>query len=169
MPADEILPVVDRHDRIRRYLTSGEIHEKELRHREVVIYLFDEKGRVLVQRRDGGVFDHSVAGHVPKGETYLQTAQRELAEEVGLKVKPENLLRVGKFYHRSYSERSKRYNDRFFTLYRLKQPVQISKLRLQKEEVESMVAMTAAQIRRLFKGTSKRYKGGFPVSFRKLF
>ncbi len=168
MPAHEILPVVDKNDRIRQYLTSGEIHRRELCHREVVIYLVDARGRILVQKRDGGVYDHSVAGHVPKGERYDQTAVRELKEEVGLTVKPKDLLKVGKFYHRTFSDRAQRFNDRFFTLYLLKRPIDPQHLKLDHREVESMVTMTVAQIKRLFQGKQARFKGGFPVSFRAL-
>ncbi len=168
MPTNEILPVVDRYDHVRAYLPSGVIHERELRHREVVIYLFDKKGCVLVQKRDGGVYDHSVAGHVGKHERYLVAAQREIKEELGLFVQKQDLLRVGKFYHRSFSERSQRYNNRFFTLYVLNQSVDKRTLRLDHREVETIETMTFEQIHRLFKGKSSHFKGGFPVSFKAL-
>ncbi|MCX6724939.1 MAG: NUDIX hydrolase, partial [Candidatus Saccharibacteria bacterium] len=57
-------------------------------HRCSVIYLFDEKGNVYLQKhkKSGNRLDHSVGGHVKSGETYLGAAKRELQEELGLSV-----------------------------------------------------------------------------------
>lgn len=162
----ELLPVVDRRDRVREFRAAAVVHKKQLRHREIVVYLFTPTKRIFVQRRDGGVFDHSVAGHVRKGETYLAAAIRELEEEVGLRVKPRDLIKIGKFFHRTFSLQKRRYNDRFFNLYVLKRPVTISELTLDPHEVEAIVPMTIPTIRRLFRGARTRYKGGFPISFR---
>jgi isopentenyldiphosphate isomerase len=46
--------------------------------------------------RQPGVWDSSCSGHVDSGETYDQTAVRELGEELGLKLKstPEKLFKI---------------------------------------------------------------------------
>lgn len=54
------------------------------------VYVFNTSGKLLVQQRSAYVLkplllDQSAAGHVNEGETYEQTAYRELKEELGIK------------------------------------------------------------------------------------
>ena len=68
-----------------RQKAHQEAHQEGLLHRVAVIYLVNEKGEILVnERADGGHLDHSSAGHVDVGESYLEAAKRELEEELGV-------------------------------------------------------------------------------------
>lgn len=63
--------------------------EKGLIRRASRIYVFNKSGKLLVQQRSAKVakplmLDASAAGHVDEGETYEETAKRELYEELGL-------------------------------------------------------------------------------------
>lgn len=80
--------LVDEKDNILGEVSRKEAHQKGLPHRVSVIYLFNDKGEILVQHRADGRLDHSSAGHVDPGESYLQAAQRELAEELGIRDDP---------------------------------------------------------------------------------
>ena len=56
----------------------------------------DGKTQVLLQRRQNtgfmdGLWDLSYAGHVEHGESMTAAAVREAAEELGIKISPENL------------------------------------------------------------------------------
>jgi 16S rRNA (adenine1518-N6/adenine1519-N6)-dimethyltransferase len=90
--ADEQFPVVDKNDRILRSASRSEVHGNNLLHRAVHILLFNEAGEVYLQQRSRSKdrhplkWDSSVAGHVTAGETYDETAQRELNEELGVSV-----------------------------------------------------------------------------------
>ena len=48
--------------------------------------MFNEHGELYVQvhKASGGRYDHSVGGHVRKGESYSAAAKREAAEELGI-------------------------------------------------------------------------------------
>ena len=161
----ELLPVVDKNDKVRQYRPSKLIHAQELRHREIVVYLIDATGKILVQKRDGGYFDHSVAGHVRKGESYLQAALREVKEEVDLTLTARDLKCLGKFYHRTLSPQKGYHNDRFFTLYVVKDPVALSSLRINKHELESIKPLSIKQIQTIMRKNPKKCKGGFLISF----
>ncbi len=88
--SQELLDVVDLQDRVIGMKTRGEIHAKGLMHRAVHILVFNSAGQLFIQKRsmskdeNPGQWDSSAAGHVDSGETYLQCAVRELAEELGL-------------------------------------------------------------------------------------
>jgi isopentenyldiphosphate isomerase len=88
-PDEELVYEVDENDRILRVVRRGELTEQNLRHRCVYILFRDSSGRILVHRRAEvkrvfpKYYDMFVAGMVPAGETYDQSARREAAEEVG--------------------------------------------------------------------------------------
>jgi len=88
----EILDIVDLDDRVIGQASREEIHAQALIHRASHMILFNSSGQVFLQRRSfhkdsgGGLWDSSAAGHVDSGESYLDCAVRELAEELGLQV-----------------------------------------------------------------------------------
>jgi 16S rRNA (adenine1518-N6/adenine1519-N6)-dimethyltransferase len=100
LPTNERFPVVDENDRIRRYASRSEVHGNNLRHRAVHIFIFNQAGETYLQQRSRSKdrhplkWDSSAAGHVTAGETYDETARRELKEELGIAVP---LERISKF------------------------------------------------------------------------
>ena len=90
---DEMFDLVDRDDRVIGRVRRGEAHgNPALLHRSVQILIFDDSGRVLLQRRSRtkdlypGVYCASASGHVQSGDDYATTAARELREELGVSV-----------------------------------------------------------------------------------
>ncbi len=88
---DELFVVVDQDDKIIGYRTRFDCHHnKQLIHRTISVVIFNDKGEILLQKRSKnkdtypGLYTLAVAGHVDKGETYQQTAKRELFEELGI-------------------------------------------------------------------------------------
>ena len=97
---NERFPVVDKNDRILRYARRSDVHGNNLRHRVVHILIFDQVGEVYLQQRSRWKdrhalkWDSSAAGHVAAGESYEETARRELDEELGINVPLEKLLKL---------------------------------------------------------------------------
>ena len=85
----ELLDIVDAKDQVTGVATRGEVHAHGLRHRSVHVLVFNSEGSVLLQKRSkhkdqfAGMWDSSCAGHVEAGQSYLETAPRELQEELG--------------------------------------------------------------------------------------
>ena len=88
---EELLDVVDENDVVVGVETRGRIHALGLMHRAVHILLFNSAGEVFLQKRSmskdemPGYWDTSAAGHVDRGETYLNCAHREIEEELGIR------------------------------------------------------------------------------------
>jgi isopentenyl-diphosphate Delta-isomerase len=97
---NEILEILDVDDKVIGTATRGEIHRRGFLHRAVHIFVFNSAGEVYIQRRSiskdrhPGKLDSSAAGHVDPGESYEQTAIRELGEELGIKAEVKEVLRV---------------------------------------------------------------------------
>lgn len=78
-------------------LPRGEIHDKNLLHNEIVVFVINDKNQLLLQKRSAKKKSHpncwasSCAGHVDVSETLEDAALRELSEELGISVKKEEL------------------------------------------------------------------------------
>jgi 16S rRNA (adenine1518-N6/adenine1519-N6)-dimethyltransferase len=93
----EIFDVVDREDRVTGQLSRHEVHRQKLIHRAVHIFVFNERGDLFLQRRSKWKdthplkWDSSAAGHVNAGQTYSETAPREIEEELGVSAEVEEI------------------------------------------------------------------------------
>lgn len=96
----ETLEVVDEKCNPVSILSREEIHKKDLFHKIVHVFLFNEKQEIYLQKKsqavdqNPGLWTSSASGHVLSGESFLIAAQRELKEELAIKVKLEEVLRL---------------------------------------------------------------------------
>ena len=81
----ELFDVVNRRDEVIGTTDKKTAHETGQLHRIAAVFVFNQKGELYIQvhHRDGK-WDHSVGGHVSKGETYAEAAAREAKEELGI-------------------------------------------------------------------------------------
>ncbi len=96
MSSLELVDVVDQNDTILYSLPKKEVcEEKELFHRIAAVFVFLPNDDLVVQhRKKDNLFDHSAAGHVHSGETYLEAAKRELLEELGIQKDLKEISRI---------------------------------------------------------------------------
>ena len=104
---------------------------------------------VLLQKRSAckdsnpGCYDISSAGHVASGDTVIESAVREIKEELGITASEEELHYVGVhhgafedvFYGRMFRDNELR------SVYVYTEPVEIEELTLQESEVEEVIWM----------------------------
>jgi len=91
---DELLDLVNENDEVIGEVWKSEANSNpKLIHREILIYVFDDQNRMLMQQRSfnkkvyPGQWAETCAGHIGKGEDPEKAAYRELFEELGLKIK----------------------------------------------------------------------------------
>jgi 16S rRNA (adenine1518-N6/adenine1519-N6)-dimethyltransferase len=95
--ASEIFDVVNDRNEVIGQKTRGEVHANRLRHRAVHIFVINSRGRIYLQQRSHLKdvsplkWDSSAAGHLDTGESYSDSAIRELEEEIGIKVESTEL------------------------------------------------------------------------------
>ena len=110
----------------------------------VVVYVYNNQGQYLIQKvaPTKGNYYSTTAGHVQSGERDFALAMlREMKEEIGLSATKSELQLV----------KIRRFNYKFVFLYILKSNVPVEMLRLQKEEVESVMWMSREDIELLCK------------------
>jgi 16S rRNA (adenine1518-N6/adenine1519-N6)-dimethyltransferase len=97
----EDLAVVDESDHPIGAADRRVIHEKDLCHRAVHVFITNRSGELFLQKRSWRkdryphCWDSSAAGHVSLGEAYDDCARRELAEELGISVELNRIGAVG--------------------------------------------------------------------------
>lgn len=137
---------------------TGRVQERGVCHREgdphhaVHVWIVREmngRRQVLLQKRsrdkdsNPGCYDISSAGHMSAGEEPIPSAIREIGEELGLAVGPEDLEYVGLFCGSFDKEfYGLPFHDREFSyVYVLRRDVREAELHLQESEVESVLWM----------------------------
>lgn len=140
---------------------KSEAHRDGLRHRAAHVWIYNSKGEILLQLRAKDklffpdLWDVSVAGHVAAGEEPIVSALRELEEEIGLKVKKEDLqffknMKVEEIY-------DKINNKEFYYVYLLKFDGKIDQLKKQDKEVQEIEFIPIEQLEKELKNHYKKF------------
>jgi isopentenyl-diphosphate delta-isomerase len=85
----EMVILVDEHDKEIGLMEKQEAHIKGLLHRAFSVMVFNGKGEMLLQQRalskyhSGGLWTNTCCSHPRQGETTEQAAHRRLQEEMG--------------------------------------------------------------------------------------
>lgn len=94
---NELFDVVNENDEVVDQACRLEVHEKNLLHRAVHIFVFNKKKEVFIQQRSRlkdthpGKWNSSAAGHLNTGEFYETAAIRELEEELGIQCETDDI------------------------------------------------------------------------------
>ena len=155
----EIFDTVDEHDAVIGRATRHETHARELRHRAVHIFVFNQAGELFLQRRSRWKdrhpmrWDSSAAGHVNAGGSYEETAPRETAEELGVTA---TLERIGSISARPET------GWEFIHLYRASHD---GPFRLNPAEIDTGGWFTVPQIERWMAARPDDFASGFIECF----
>lgn len=146
----ELLDVVDEAGRPTGAVVERETaHREGIRHRTSHVWIFRRRGgrvQVLLQKRSDekdsypGCYDISSAGHIPAGADFVPSALRELREELGVTVQPEQLLYCGQRRFRFEADfHGRRFRDnQVSNIYALWLDREETGFALQKEEVSAV-------------------------------
>lgn len=158
---DELIDIVDKDNNLLNFQRmKSKAHEVGLWHRAAHIIIYHNDSILLQQRVDSkdyfpGVWDISAAGHIGAGEIPVESALRELQEEVGIKSSVEelNFYKIIKEEHQ-YKNIN---NKEFYYMYFLKREIDLDNLTLQKEEVKDVKIMKLDDLEKDLKKNPKDY------------
>ena len=112
----------------------------------VLVYIQNSEGKFLIQKRsklkDGKYA--TTGGHVKSGETSVEGILSEVREELGLELNPEDLV----LYYGNHSAEQQVFWDDYYIKLDIDD---ISKLKLQEEEVESVKWATVEEMKQMMK------------------
>lgn len=140
-PKDEIVLIVDKDNKITGSSPRHEMRAKGLPHRACYILVFNSAGELFVQKRTMSkdiyplYFDIAAGGVVLAGESYDESARRELEEELGIKD-----TKLSSHFTFFYEENKNMVWGRVFSC------TYDDDLTLQKEEVESGFFMDPQEV-----------------------
>lgn len=144
------------------------VHELGSWHKTAHVWIIRKKEKgfdVLLQKRSRdkdsfpGCYDISSAGHIHAGEDYLESAVRELGEELGITAAPEELIQIGVHKGKSdmvfYGKPFLNHEYSYVYVYD-GSGIDTEKLKLQAEEVEGVLWLDYEEgCNCLFDGTLK--------------
>ncbi len=127
---------------------KSEAHKNGWYHNTIHLWLYTKNDEILLQQRSHKkvihplLWDVSAAGHIDAGETFADAALRETKEEIGLTLKPEELIKVGTKLHESSYANGTIQDNEFHQVYIAELKVNLSDLKPQEEEVEALKLVT---------------------------
>lgn len=134
----EYFDIVDENNNLTGKTEEREIvHSTGLWHREVAVWVINEKGELLLQKRSANKKQAPnkwalCAGHIDAGETPENSIVREIQEEIGLKVTIDNLEPIG-VIKKEMNLGNGQYNNNFQYMYILKTNKKIEEYTIQYE------------------------------------
>lgn len=99
MESDNLI-LVNENDEAVGYMDKMQVHKLGLLHRAFSIFIFDSKGRLLLQKRaerkyhGGGLWTNTCCSHPKNGDNLQTAAERRLFEEMGFTT---NLQKIFEF------------------------------------------------------------------------
>ena len=157
----EYLDVVDEKNNLTGKVEERDIvHKNGLWHREISVWIMNQNGDVLLQKRaatkkQGANNWSTCAGHVDKGEDPKLTAIREVEEELGIKVKESELQFL--FTEKVATVHPNSYNNVFSYKYFLKTDTPIEAYKINLEEVSEVKYVSLDEIEQLMKDKPSNY------------
>ena len=134
----------------------SEVHRDGDWHKAVHIWIINNNGDVLLQRRcatkdsNPNMLDISSAGHLSAGDDSLTGALRELKEELNLDINPEDLHFI-KTLKRTSKYTATFINNEFDDLYILRTNKKIDDMKFQKEEISEIMYVPYKKFKKMVK------------------
>ncbi len=151
-----------------KVISREEAHREGILHRTAHVWVIRQTNRgcdILLQKRSmnkdshPGMYDTSSAGHIPAGNEPLDSALREMYEELGISAGAEELKYAGTFHIRFEKEFHGRiFRDNEITkVYVYDRPIDIENLTLQASEVDEVRWFDAEEVWEEIHRTRERF------------
>ena len=150
----------------------SEVHRDGDWHKAVHIWIINDNGDVLLQRRcatkdsNPNMLDISSAGHLSAGDDSLTGALRELKEELNLDINPEDLHFIKTLKRTKYTATF--INNEFDDLYIVRTNKKIDDMKFQKEEISEIMYVPYKGFKKMVKNKQSdllRHEDEFEILF----
>lgn len=139
------------------------IHQKGLLHGEVHVWCVTPENELIFQHRAKDkdtypdLLDATAGGHVDLGETYEESAVKELKEETGLDAKTSDMLFLRTEVRKSFDEVTGMTNHPRRNIYLLKKKVNVDGLEIEEGKALGFVSFPIEKLLNLDEQEAKRF------------
>lgn len=148
---DELIDILKADGKpLGKSVMKSKAHKEGLFHATVHIWFYTKDGELLLQKRSAakdthpGLWDVSVAGHIGAGESIIDSAVREVQEEIGLALSGKELKKIGVF--KSIQKHSEQLIDcEFHHTFLSELKIPIKQLTKQESEVDDLKLISTVQ------------------------
>ncbi len=150
----ELIDVIDENKDVISTLPREEVISKNLLHGGSTILVFNSKGKILITRRSKNkdfapnTLEIGQGGKVSSGETYDQTAQREIQEELGI-----NDPKLEYLFEIHYKDNHTNSIDKVYSC------IYDGDLILQEEEISESMYKTINEVKNMIAETPNEFSG----------
>jgi isopentenyl-diphosphate delta-isomerase type 1 len=145
----EFVDVLDENGEISGIVKARKaVHRSGDLHRTVHVWIMNSRQELLLQKRartkntHPGLWDMACAGHITHGDTSLETAEKEIAEELGVHI-PSSEIRFLFSVRSCYSHRNGLMTDNeLHDVYLVLKDIPLSDFVIQTDEVENIMYMS---------------------------
>lgn len=169
--ADELLDIIDENNQVLGQKMKSDVHTNGDRHRVSAILLRNSVGKYLIPTASelkveaGGLF-HSAAGHVPSGESYSQSAKRELWEETGLRADEKEFKLLGSFWvEKDYATRKEKER---FEVFEIEYKDKMGKVTFNEEQINEQW-LSLSELKKIFLNTPEKISYPLSLSCKQIF
>ncbi len=166
--AEEKVILVDENDKAIGVMGKMEAHEKGVLHRAFSVFIFNDKGEMLLQRRaltkyhSAGLWTNTCCSHPRPEEETLDAANRRLKEEMGLETSLEH--KNSFIYKTPFNNGLTEHElDHVYIGYTNANP------QINKEEVHTYKWMSLDAIKQEVKNNPDEFTSWFKIALEKLF
>jgi len=157
----ELLDIVDENNNLTGKTEEKEIiHKKGLWHREVAIWIMNNKGEILIQKRAATKKQNPnkwglTAGHIDAGESIESGMRREILEELGIEINNFSEIEIRKLQEEHHN--SNTINNYFAYVFFAKVDYDIQDYTIQKEELAELKYITIEELEEIVKNEDENY------------
>ncbi len=167
MPEEKVI-LVDEHDKPIGTMGKLEVHQKGQLHRAFSVFIFNDKGELLLQKRakdkyhSAGLWTNTCCSHPQPNEETLAAANRRLKEEMGLDT---ILIHKTSFIYKTPFDNglTEHELDHVFIGQSNENPI------INQEEVDSFKWLSIAKIKEEIKKHPENFTSWFRIALEKVF
>lgn len=142
-------------------IEKAKAHELGLYHKAVHVWIVNEKGELLVQRRNSNkkvfpnMLDISFAGHVSSGETSIEALCREGKEEIGIDIDLDCLSYLFSYRKEFIIIPDKYFENEIDDVYLYEKEVKIEDCKFEDNEVSEVKYIDFRELEKMWKEKNK--------------